>query len=275
MLEDLEYVLTEGPWVIANQYLVVQKWRPNFVPGEDKIQKIPVWVRLSKLPMEWIDVDLLRSIGGMLGTTFKVDPITESQARGRFTRICVEIDITKPLKSILIVEDRVIKVEYESLGVICFKCGRVGHTKDLCREEVVEQDEVEKNTECENKSGSGVSDPYGPWMQVTYGRNGRNMGAGFAGKRGNIRSNVGDAGSGVKYGNGLGQRSGRNEGNGKTVAEVETTGTSEGIGKDVTKVVVGNSKIAVDKLESRKTITKLVENLKITSKLVKDLDLQY
>ncbi|KAK2638501.1 hypothetical protein Ddye_026296 [Dipteronia dyeriana] len=111
MLEDLEYVLTRGPWVISNQYLVVQKWRPNFMSGEDEIQKISVWVGLSKLPMEWIDVDLLRSIGGMLGTTFKVDLITESQAMSRFTRICVEIEITNPLKSSLIVEDRVIKVE--------------------------------------------------------------------------------------------------------------------------------------------------------------------
>ncbi|KAK3185205.1 hypothetical protein Dsin_032491 [Dipteronia sinensis] len=89
-----------------------------------------VWVRLSKLPMEWIDVDLLRYIGGMLNTTFKVDIITETQARGRFTRICIEIDITKPLKSSLVVEDRVVKVEYGSMGLICFKYGRVGHNKE-------------------------------------------------------------------------------------------------------------------------------------------------
>ena len=61
---------------------------------------MPVWVRLSKLPMKWIDVELLRIIGGLLGTTYKVNPITESQARGRFARICVEIDITKPLKKL-------------------------------------------------------------------------------------------------------------------------------------------------------------------------------
>ena len=66
MLDDMVYVLTGGPWVIMNQYLVVQKWRPNFVPGEDEIQKMPVWVSLSKLPMEWVDVDLLRSIGGYI-----------------------------------------------------------------------------------------------------------------------------------------------------------------------------------------------------------------
>lgn len=72
----------------------------------------------------------------MLGITYKVDPITESQARDHFARICVEIDITKPLKSSLDVDDRSIRVEYENLGLICFKCGRVGHSKDICTEGV-------------------------------------------------------------------------------------------------------------------------------------------
>ncbi|KAK3221245.1 hypothetical protein Dsin_008270 [Dipteronia sinensis] len=90
-----------------------------------------VWVKLSKLPMEWINSDLLWNVWGMLGTTYKVDPITETQARGRFARICVEIDITKPLKGMLNIEERVIKVEYENLGLICYKCGRVGHSKEV------------------------------------------------------------------------------------------------------------------------------------------------
>lgn len=44
--------------------------------------------------MEWINVELLRMIGGMLGDTYKVDPITKLHARGRFARICVDMDIT-------------------------------------------------------------------------------------------------------------------------------------------------------------------------------------
>ncbi|KAK3183171.1 hypothetical protein Dsin_030457 [Dipteronia sinensis] len=97
-----------------------------------------VWVRLSKLAMEWIDVDPLRIVGGMLGITYKVDPISESQARGRFVRICVEIDVTKPLKSTLNVEDRSIKVEYECLGLISFNCGRIGHSTEVCMEGKIE-----------------------------------------------------------------------------------------------------------------------------------------
>ncbi|KAK3232508.1 hypothetical protein Dsin_004389 [Dipteronia sinensis] len=91
--------------------------------------------------------------------------------------------MTKPLKSSLVMEDRIVKVEYESLRLICFECGRVGHNKDSYREGIVEQNEQEKNTEQGNNYGCGDNEPYGPWMQVTYKRNGKNMGAGFAGKK--------------------------------------------------------------------------------------------
>ncbi|KAK0574080.1 hypothetical protein LWI29_017932 [Acer saccharum] len=202
MLDDLEYVLTEGPWVIANQYIVVQKWRPNFVPGEDAIQKMLVWVRLSKLPMECIDVDLLRNIGRMLGTTIKVDPITKSQARDRYARICVEIDITKPFKSSLSVEDHSIMIEYKSLGLFCFKCGKVRHYKDSCREGVVTQTDQDRNAKQGTSVDSSIKDLYGPWMQVTYGINTRNMGSSATRKRGNFQSQGWKAGTGMKHGNG-------------------------------------------------------------------------
>ncbi|KAK2645035.1 hypothetical protein Ddye_020230 [Dipteronia dyeriana] len=45
------------------------------------------------------------------GTKYKVNPIMESQAMGRFDRTCDELDITKPLTSSLDVDDRAIWVE--------------------------------------------------------------------------------------------------------------------------------------------------------------------
>ncbi|KAK3184890.1 hypothetical protein Dsin_032176 [Dipteronia sinensis] len=50
MQEDLDFVLTGGPWVIANQYLVVQMWRPNFVPSEDEIRQMPIWSKAARMP---------------------------------------------------------------------------------------------------------------------------------------------------------------------------------------------------------------------------------
>jgi hypothetical protein len=58
-LEDRERVLTEGPWMIADHYLTVRCWSPEFRPSMDTISKIPVWVRLPELPIEYFDEDLL------------------------------------------------------------------------------------------------------------------------------------------------------------------------------------------------------------------------
>ncbi|KAL5769783.1 hypothetical protein ACOSP7_013937 [Xanthoceras sorbifolium] len=155
-----------------NQYLVVQWWRPNFVPVEEAIKCMTIWVRLSRLPMEFIDADLLWRSGGMSGNTLKVDPVTETQARGRFARLCVEIDISKPLLGSLFVNGRTIRVKYENMELICFNCGIYCQSKDTCRDGVVEQQNV-VNAEKENVVHNGNQDnPYGPWLQVSYNKNG-------------------------------------------------------------------------------------------------------
>jgi hypothetical protein len=50
--EDYDYALTGGPWPIADHYLTVRKWRPNFKPAEDVITKVAAWVRIPGLSLE-------------------------------------------------------------------------------------------------------------------------------------------------------------------------------------------------------------------------------
>ncbi|KAL5760949.1 hypothetical protein ACOSQ2_019787 [Xanthoceras sorbifolium] len=158
---DLEYVLTEGPWMVTNQYLVVQRWRPNFVPGEEPIRVMPVWLRLSGLPMEWVDAGFLWKLGGILGKTCRVDQITEAQSRGRYARLCIEIDISKPLRSYMKVDGKIIRIEYENLSMVCFICGKVGHVQGNCKEGDMDQgtpiEKVVKNAELVDSAT-----PYGP-----------------------------------------------------------------------------------------------------------------
>ncbi|KAK2643717.1 hypothetical protein Ddye_018912 [Dipteronia dyeriana] len=108
---------------------------------------MPVWVRVSKLPMEWVDVNLLWKIGGCWALPLKSI-------------------LSKPLKSNVYVEDRAIKVEYESMGLICFNCGRVGHSKEFCKKGIVEQNEDINQSEKDSRGSGNESEPYGPWMQV-------------------------------------------------------------------------------------------------------------
>ncbi|KAL5824652.1 hypothetical protein ACOSQ3_020715 [Xanthoceras sorbifolium] len=111
------------------------------------------------------------SIGGMLGNMCKVDQITENQARGLFARLCVEIDISKLLIDTVKVDNKCIKVDYESWGAVYFKCGRYGHNKEMCKKGVSADQKDSNMTDSEVEKAKKEKETYGPWLVVTYGRN--------------------------------------------------------------------------------------------------------
>lgn len=51
-VEDLQFALTGGPWIITGQYLVIQKWRPGFCAATEKIERMAAWVRVSGMHVE-------------------------------------------------------------------------------------------------------------------------------------------------------------------------------------------------------------------------------
>ncbi|CAN1163720.1 hypothetical protein LINPERHAP1_LOCUS28748 [Linum perenne] len=71
-------------------------------------------------------------IDDFIGRTVRLDLATSEGARARYARLCVEVDLSKPLLGKYIIEDRVYLVEYESLEDICFGCGFYGHKLGTC-----------------------------------------------------------------------------------------------------------------------------------------------
>lgn len=96
------------------------------------VTKLAVWVRFPNMPMEYYDPMWLLGIGQRIGTPLRVDVSTASAARGRYARLCVEIDLSKPLFSKFRLRKKVKRIEYEGIQVICFSCGRYGHRKEHC-----------------------------------------------------------------------------------------------------------------------------------------------
>ncbi|XP_031131806.1 uncharacterized protein LOC116033187 [Ipomoea triloba] len=129
---DYDFATFEGPWIIMDHYLVVQEWRPNFNPHSNEIEKLLVWARLPTLPIEYFEDDFLQKIGDKIGRTIKVDGTTSPVSRGKFARVCVEINITKPLLSKYTLGEMVWPIEYEGIHLICFNCGIYGHRQDQC-----------------------------------------------------------------------------------------------------------------------------------------------
>lgn len=57
------------------------------------IQRVPVWVKLPLLPLEFWSVDILSRIGSILGTPLFTDQCTLRWERLQFARILVKMDV--------------------------------------------------------------------------------------------------------------------------------------------------------------------------------------
>lgn len=121
--DDYHYVLTQGPWMIEDNYLTIRKWVPNFIPDEAPIKVLTAWVRILNLSVEYFDGNFLHKIGSKIGKVLRIDKTTSNAEKGQFTRLIVEIDLTKPLLSKFWLKGRIWKVQYEGLQLICFNCG--------------------------------------------------------------------------------------------------------------------------------------------------------
>ncbi|KAI9105088.1 hypothetical protein K1719_022804 [Acacia pycnantha] len=115
-------------------YLNVARWRPDFYPKNTRIESVVAWVCLPDLPAPLFDKKFLLNLGNVIGKAIRLDIHTAQRARGKFTRMCVELDLTKPLIPEFNVEGQNLSVVYESLGMLCTKCGWFGHSRDGCAE---------------------------------------------------------------------------------------------------------------------------------------------
>src|ERR1044072_7451068 len=146
-VEDYRHVLFEGPWMIVAHYLIVQRWRPFFLSSEKDVQKIAAWVRIPYLPIELYNQEFLSRVGSKIGKMLKVDQLTSIHSRGKFARICVQIDLKKKFVPTVKVMGKVLNLEYEGLHQICFNCGNCGHRVGSFPEITVTEEQKNKNQE--------------------------------------------------------------------------------------------------------------------------------
>jgi hypothetical protein len=72
------------------------------------------------------------AMASAIGRPIKVDINTLKVERGRFARVCVEVDLTMPVVGKIWVNGHWYKVQYEGLHIICTNCGCYGHLGRNC-----------------------------------------------------------------------------------------------------------------------------------------------
>lgn len=93
MHADREKVISGGPWMVFDHYLVVRPWVPDFISSEVKIDKTLVWIRFPSLGMEYYEKSVLLALATTVRRPIKVDINTVEANCGRFAKVCVEIQL--------------------------------------------------------------------------------------------------------------------------------------------------------------------------------------
>ena len=90
--EDRDKVIGGGPWLLNNHYLAVKSWTPSFSLNEASFGSTMIWIRLEGLNMLYYEERAISLIASAVGRPIRVDITTKTAGRGKFARVCVEID---------------------------------------------------------------------------------------------------------------------------------------------------------------------------------------
>ncbi|GLU03954.1 hypothetical protein SLE2022_211230 [Rubroshorea leprosula] len=136
--QDCSMVLTGRPYQMFGHYLAVQPWELGFHPARAKAPKTAIWVKLHGVPIMCFYETICLYLGSKIGKPIKVDPATLLATRGKFARVCLEVDLSQPLPSSVDLDleslpQSLIPIEFEGLHKICFSYGEFGHTEEHCR----------------------------------------------------------------------------------------------------------------------------------------------
>jgi hypothetical protein len=139
---DRERVMDGGPWMMFDYYLTVQEWSQEFASPTAKVENTMVWIRFSGLNLFYYDESMLMALASAVGRPIKVDTNTLDVTRGRYARVCVEVNLNKPVVGKVWMRNHWYKVEYEGLHRICTLCGCYGHLSRECKTHTQKQEVV-------------------------------------------------------------------------------------------------------------------------------------
>ncbi|KAH0983830.1 hypothetical protein GBA52_011007 [Prunus armeniaca] len=95
---DRKRVLRNGPWNFDKALVLLEKPNGNIVPSSMLLKFAKFWVQIHNVPLLGMTVQIGRQIGNCMGECIYVTQGQDGECMGRFLRVRVKMDITKPLK---------------------------------------------------------------------------------------------------------------------------------------------------------------------------------
>ncbi|KAL0341726.1 UNVERIFIED_CONTAM: hypothetical protein Scaly_1835200 [Sesamum calycinum] len=122
-------------WTLNGFSMRVFKWSPTFTSDHES-SIVPIWVSLPELPAHLFRKDALFAIARNIGMPLQIADSTLNQSNLANARVCVEIDLLKPLLKeidIQICGSTIVQsIVYEHIPSYCSLCKHVGHLDADC-----------------------------------------------------------------------------------------------------------------------------------------------
>ncbi|TXG54301.1 hypothetical protein EZV62_019557 [Acer yangbiense] len=163
--EDRNKVWDRGPWHFDKCLLVLEKPEGTGEISKLKFNKADFWIQIHDIPIMCMNRRTAKWLAEQIGEVIEI-PTDSRDCWGKFLRVKVRIDISKPLKRWLRLGlDRsgnivVVGLKYERLPEFCYACGWLGHGISEC-----------PDTEAKKEAMEGATLRFGPWMRAPIQRN--------------------------------------------------------------------------------------------------------
>ncbi|GAV92488.1 DUF4283 domain-containing protein/zf-CCHC_4 domain-containing protein [Cephalotus follicularis] len=132
-----DWVMDNGPWDIWGYHIALRKWTKDMPLRLEECKSIPVWVKLSNVPIHlWSNLGL-SYIASVLGKPLFMDAPTTKRQNLTFARICVDMLATSSFPNVINLDlddgtSTVVDVEYPWKPQACSLCKVFDHANKAC-----------------------------------------------------------------------------------------------------------------------------------------------
>lgn len=90
-------VIHSGPYMLNSQPVILKSWSEGFNFNEEVLKTVSLWVKFPNLALNYWSKDALSRIGSGIGKPLYDNDCTTNADRISYTRILVEMDVTRPI----------------------------------------------------------------------------------------------------------------------------------------------------------------------------------
>ncbi|KFK31119.1 hypothetical protein AALP_AA6G070400 [Arabis alpina] len=156
--ELMQSIINRGPWAFNDRMLVLQRWGPEM--DDLTLNYIPFWIQIRGIPLQFLDAEVIRTIGESFGEVKLVDFNPDVAAAVEFVRVQVDWNVDRPLKfqknfQFIAGVNTLLKFRYERLKGFCAMCGMLTHDNGECLQN--EEEHAQNNNDPNGEANDGMN----------------------------------------------------------------------------------------------------------------------